>query len=93
MGAHQAASTLLEITLNRLQREGRKVEAEEIEALRQRVQAAYEEQTDIRYGAARLWVDGIVTPAETRKTLIFALSLVYRTLQGKPPFMTGVLQV
>ncbi len=93
MGAHQAASTLLEITVNRLTREGRKVEAEEIALLRQRVQSAYEEQADIRYGAARLWVDGIIPPADTRKTLIWALHIVNRTLPGTGHFRTGVLQV
>ncbi|GBD35728.1 Methylmalonyl-CoA carboxyltransferase 12S subunit [bacterium HR36] len=93
MGAHQAASTLLEITLAGLRREGKEVEAQEIAALRERVRAAYEEQTDVRYAAARLWVDAILEPAQTRQTLIFALRIAQRTKQDKGEFKTGVLQV
>lgn len=93
MGAHQAASTLLDITLAGLRREGKQVEAQEMESLRQRVQTAYEEQTDVRYAAARLWVDQIIDPAETRNILIFALQVVRRNVRPPADFRTGVLQV
>jgi acetyl-CoA carboxylase carboxyltransferase component len=93
MGAQQAASTLLEITLSALRREGKHIEAQEIEALSARVRAAYEEQTDVRYAAARLWVDGIIEPAQTRQVLAFALGVVQRTQQEQRNFITGVLQV
>ncbi|MCS7015494.1 MAG: acyl-CoA carboxylase subunit beta [Gemmatales bacterium] len=93
MGAQQAASTLLEITLAGLRREGRNLEAEELAALRDRIRAAYEEQTDVRYAAARLWVDDILAPADTRRTLIFALHIVSRVPYSDTDFKTGVLQV
>src|SRR5205823_5392063 len=47
MGGEQAASTLLEITVNALKRGGKTLEAEEIEALRRKVEAGYQAQTDV----------------------------------------------
>jgi 3-methylcrotonyl-CoA carboxylase beta subunit len=40
------------------------------------IKASYDEQTDCRYAAARLWVDAIIDPAKTRDALITALSAV-----------------
>src|SRR6202171_591951 len=60
MGGEQAASTLLDITVNALKRAGHEPDVQELAELRQKVQASYEEQTDIRYAAARLWVDNIL---------------------------------
>src|SRR5205814_4400353 len=59
MGGDQAASTLLDISVQALKRAGHQPDAEELEELRQKVKASYDEQTDIRYAAARLWVDAI----------------------------------
>src|SRR5437867_7342601 len=92
MGGEQAASTLLEITVNALRRSGHEPDAEELEELRRKVESSYEEQMDIRYAAARLWVDKILEPAETRDALLIALEIATRYDEGKP-FRTGVLQV
>jgi acetyl-CoA carboxylase carboxyltransferase component len=92
MGGDQAASTLLEITIQALKRGGHEPDAAELEALRKKVADAYEEQTDIRYAAARLWVDQIIDPAETRAALLLALEVATRHDEGRP-FKTGVLQV
>ncbi len=92
MGGEQAASTLLEITVGALKRQGHEPEAEELEELRRKVEASYEEQTDIRYAAARLWVDAIIEPERSREALLRALSVATRHDEGKP-FKTGVLQV
>ncbi len=56
------------------------------------MKASYDEQTDIRYAAARLWVDAIIRPEETRTALLTALAVATRYDDGKP-FKTGVLQV
>jgi acetyl-CoA carboxylase carboxyltransferase component len=56
------------------------------------VEAGYEEQTDVRYAAARLWVDKILDPAQTRSALLTALAVAERHDEGRP-FRTGVLQV
>lgn len=92
MGGEQAASTLLEITVGALRRGGHEPDANELEELRRKVEASYGEHTDIRYAAARLWVDAIIDPAETRSLLLTALEVATRHDSGLP-FKTGVLQV
>lgn len=92
MGGDQAAGTLLDIQVQALKRAGKDPDAEELAALRERVKASYDEQTDIRYGAARLWVDAVVRPEETRAALLTALDVVTRHDDGRP-FKTGVFQV
>jgi acetyl-CoA carboxylase carboxyltransferase component len=92
MGGQQAASTLLEIQVAALKRQGHEPDATELEELRKKVQAAYDEATDVRYAAARLWVDKIIDPAETRAIVRFALAVATRHDEGKA-FKTGVLQV
>jgi acetyl-CoA carboxylase carboxyltransferase component len=92
MGGDQAAGTLLDIQVQALKRQGKEPDAAELAELRDRVKAAYDEQTDVRYAAARLWVDAIIRPEDTRSTLITALSIALRHDEGKP-FKTGVLQV
>ena len=52
---------------------------------------SYEEQTDIRYGAARGWVDAVIKPHETRLWLQAALELLPKS--AETDFRTGVLQV
>jgi 3-methylcrotonyl-CoA carboxylase beta subunit len=92
MGGNQAASTLLDIQVQALKRTGKEPDAAELAALRDKVKASYDEQTDIRYAAARLWVDAIVKPEQTRSALLTALAVATRFDEGKP-FKTGVLQV
>jgi acetyl-CoA carboxylase carboxyltransferase component len=92
MGGEQAASTLLDVHVAALRRQGHKPDAEEMEALRRKVETAYDEETDVRYAAARLWVDKILDPAETRSALLTALAVASRYDDGRP-FKTGVLQV
>lgn len=92
MGGEQAAGTLLEITISALKRQGHEPDAAELEELRRKVEASYAEQTDIRYAAARLWVDRIVYPEETRAALLLALETATRHDDGRP-FRTGVFQV
>jgi acetyl-CoA carboxylase carboxyltransferase component len=91
MGGKQAASTLLDVMVQTLKRKGHEPDAAELEDLRKTVTASYEEKTDIRYAAARLWVDAIIEPDDTRATLIAALDSATRHFEPKP-FQTGVLQ-
>jgi acetyl-CoA carboxylase carboxyltransferase component len=91
MGADQAAETLLALALRDAKREGRTLTQDETEKLRQSIRARYETQTDIRYGAARGWVDAIIRPHETRLWLQTALDLLPTKIEGE--FRTGVLQV
>ncbi|MDB5312875.1 MAG: accD5 [Gemmataceae bacterium] len=92
MGGEQAAGTLLDIQVQALKRAGKEPDAEDLAALRDRVKASYEEQTDIRYAAARLWVDAVIRPEDSRSALLRALDVATRYDDGRP-FKTGVLQV
>jgi acetyl-CoA carboxylase carboxyltransferase component len=92
MGAAQASDTVFSILARARDRGDKKSSPEELEALRAKVKQSYEEQTDIRYGAARGWVDAILQPHETREVLIHLLQYVSRPMP-KARFHTGVIQV
>src|SRR5881398_2015228 len=92
MGAAQASDTVFSILARARDRGDKKASHEELDELRQKVKQNYEEQTDIRYGAARGWVDAIVQPHETREVLIPLLQYVSRPTP-KARFHTGVIQV
>lgn len=88
MGAAQAS----DVVFNILSRSAKDKTPAELDALRAKVKADYTEQTDIRYGAARGWVDAIIQPHDTRSILLRALALASRPTP-KASFHTGVLQV
>ena len=73
MSGASAAGTLVEIRIRTLERGGRKLSDEEKQEIRAGIQASYDAQTDIRYAAARLWVDAILDPAKTRDAVLLAL--------------------
>jgi len=73
MGGQQAASTLLDLQAAQLRRQGRDVDGEVLEELRREVAARYDDALDVRYAAARLWVDEVVAPRELRDVLVRAL--------------------
>jgi acetyl-CoA carboxylase carboxyltransferase component len=91
MSGDAAASTLAEIKLKQLEREGKKVDEKTKKELYESVRATYEHQTDPRYAAARLWVDAIIDPAQTRDALIWSLEAAALNSELKE-FKTGVLQ-
>jgi acetyl-CoA carboxylase carboxyltransferase component len=91
MGAAQASDTVFAV-LARARERDQKASSQELEELRATVKKNYEEQTDIRYGAARGWVDAIIQPHETREVLIRLLQCVSRPTP-KARFHTGVIQV
>jgi 3-methylcrotonyl-CoA carboxylase beta subunit len=76
MSGASAASTLVEIKVKQLERGGKKLSDEERAELQRSIQATYNEQTDCRYAAARLWVDAVIDPLDTRASLITALEAV-----------------
>jgi acetyl-CoA carboxylase carboxyltransferase component len=91
MCAAQASDTVFSILAKAHERGDKKATPEELEELRAKVKQSYEEQTDIRYGAARGWVDAIIQPHETRGVLIRLLDYVSRPTP-KAHFHTGVIQ-
>src|SRR5437773_302308 len=92
MGAAQASDTVFSILARARERGDNKATLEELEELRAKVKQSSEEQTDIRYGAARGWLDVIIQPHETRDVLIRLLEYVSRPTPHAR-FHTGVIQV
>jgi acetyl-CoA carboxylase carboxyltransferase component len=89
MGADQAAGTLLTLA----KRGGATATSpQELKQLQEKITADYQSKTDIRYAAARGWVDAIIPPDATREILIQSLRCVTRP---PPPggFRGGVMQV
>ncbi len=91
MSGASAAGTLMEIKIKQLERGGRKLSEQEKRDLFNSVKETYDRQTDPRYGAARLWVDKIIDPMETRQALITALEAASLNPEVKE-FKVGVLQ-
>jgi 3-methylcrotonyl-CoA carboxylase beta subunit len=88
MGAAQAS----DVVYNIVAKGAKGKTQEELDALRTQVKQGYVEQTDIRYGAARGWVDALLQPHDTRATLIRAFALASRPTPSAA-YHTGVLQV
>jgi acetyl-CoA carboxylase carboxyltransferase component len=91
MSGGAAAGTLVEIKVKQLERGGKKLSDAEKKELFDSVKATYDEQMDPRYGAARLWIDKIIDPVDTRAVLIEALEACALNPDVKE-FKVGVLQ-
>src|ERR1700736_3275271 len=91
MGGDAAAGTLVEIKIRQLERGGKKLSEEERKDLFDSTKRTYDEQTDPRYGAARLWIDKIIDPVETRDAITQALEAAALN-PDVPEFKVGVLQ-
>ena len=91
MSGDAAAGTLVEIKMKQLERSGKKLTEEEKKELSDSVKKTYDEQTDPRYGAARLWIDKIIDPMETRQAITQALEAASLN-PDVPEFKVGVLQ-
>ena len=74
MGGEQAAKTLLQIQVAAMKAKGGEVPAEEEQRLLQEIKQRYETQTTPYYAAARLWVDAIIDPKETRRVISEGIS-------------------
>ena len=91
MSGEAAAGTLVEIKVKQLERQGQKLDEKQRGELYEAVKRTYAEQMDPRYGAARLWVDKIIDPMDTREALITALKAAALNPEI-PEFKVGVLQ-
>jgi acetyl-CoA carboxylase carboxyltransferase component len=91
MSGDAAAKTLVDIRVSQLEKQGKQVGDEEREQLMRDTRRRYTKALDPRYAAARLWVDAIIPPADTREALITALDVAALN-PHVPEFRTGVLQ-
>ena len=91
MSGDSAASVLVEIKLKQLERSGQKITDEQRQELTEATKKTYDEQTDPRYGAARLWIDKIIDPIDTRDAITLALEAAALNPEVAE-FKVGVLQ-
>jgi 3-methylcrotonyl-CoA carboxylase beta subunit len=74
MGGEQAASVLATVRREGLEKSGKSWSKEDEEAFKQPIRDQYETQGHPYYASARLWDDGVIDPAETRRVLALAIS-------------------
>src|SRR3984957_5331904 len=91
MSGASAANTLAEVRAKQMERGGKVLSEAEKKALHDEIKATYDAQADPRYGAARLWIDAIIDPAQTRPVLMTALEACALN-SDVPRFNPGVLQ-
>lgn len=92
MGAQQAARTMLDVNVAALKRQGKHVDDAELSQMAEDLRARYDRETDIRYAAARGWIDAVIDPSRTREVLMTALDIAVRQRECAP-LATGVFQV
>jgi 3-methylcrotonyl-CoA carboxylase beta subunit len=91
MGGHQAARVLTDIQINNLKVKGQLPDAEAEKVLYDKIKKKYDEQESPFYAAARLWVDSIIKPAETRSFISMGIEMANHA--PVVPFNVGVIQV
>ena len=91
MGGAQAAKVLLQIQVSAKKKRGETVSEAQEQKLLQEIQAKYDKQTTPWYAAARLWVDEIIDPAQTRETLSLGIAMANNGRMDDQ-YSTGALQ-
>lgn len=92
MGGTQAAKVLMQIEASALKRKGKKITEAEQEKLFRKIKEKYDKQTKADYAAARLWIDAIINPSETRKWISVGIEAAnHAPIEER--FNMGVLQV
>ncbi|MEZ4894758.1 MAG: carboxyl transferase domain-containing protein [Saprospiraceae bacterium] len=91
MGGEQAAKVMTQIQVQTLKSKGEAPDPEAEQALFEKIKAGYDAQTTPYYAAARLWVDAIIDPRDTRKWISMGIEAANNAPVEK--FNVGVLQV
>ena len=90
MGGTQAAKTLMQIQVASLKAKGEELDEEKEQQLFNEIKDKYDQQTSPYYAAARLWVDAIINPLETRKVISMGIEAANNAQVEK--FNVGVIQ-
>ncbi|MFN5693504.1 MAG: carboxyl transferase domain-containing protein, partial [Bacteroidota bacterium] len=90
MGGEQAAKTLLQIEKASLKAKGEIIDPEVEKQLLAKITDRYNAQTTPYYAAARLWVDAIISPMDTRKWISMGIEAANHA--PVKPFNPGILQ-
>ena len=91
MGGAQAAKVLLQIEMASLKSKGEEISKEKEEELFNRIKKKYDDQTSPYYAAARLWVDAIIDPVQTRKWISIGIAASNQNEDVKS-YKVGVIQ-
>ncbi|GAA4444565.1 carboxyl transferase domain-containing protein [Pontibacter saemangeumensis] len=91
MSGAAAANTLLQIQVSSLKARGEVITPEAEAELLERITNKYNEELSPYYAAARLWVDGIIDPLETRKVISMGIEAANHAPIEKP-YNVGVIQ-
>ena len=91
MGGSQAAKTLAQIQVAKLEKQGKTLSDVDKEAILHQIESRYESQTSAYYAAARLWVDEIIDPIDTRRWLSMSIEMADHNA-AIPKFNPGVIQ-
>ena len=91
MGGEQAAKVLAQIQIATLKAKGEEVNKEKEDELFAKIKARYDAQTSPYYAAARLWVDAIIDPLDTRKWIAQGILAANNSPITKQ-FSVGVIQ-
>jgi len=91
MGGAQAAKVLLQIEMASLKSKGEEISKEKEEELFNRIKKKYDDQTSPYYAAARLWVDAIIDPVQTRKWISIGIAASNQNEDIKS-YKVGVIQ-
>jgi acetyl-CoA carboxylase carboxyltransferase component len=92
MGGKQASETLLSIKVQQMSAKGMKISKEDQDKMLSEIANRYNSELDPLYAAARLWIDGIVDPANTRKITSHCIEIASNN-PNIPKFNPGVIQV
>lgn len=90
MSGNSAAKTLLQIRVASLKAQGKIISKEEETQLLKEITDRYNEQLSPYYAAARLWVDGVIDPQETRQVISMGIEAANHAPVEK--FNVGVIQ-
>lgn len=74
MGGEQAAGVLISLKIRQLQKEGKEVTKEMEEEMKRPIIEMYDREGHPYFSSARLWDDGVIDPADTRRVLAMSLS-------------------
>jgi len=91
MGGEQAAKVLLSIEMASQKAKGQEFTQEKEKELFDKIKDRYDEQTKPQYAAARLWIDAIIDPAETRKHIAMGIEAANNS-PAERTYNVGVLQ-
>ncbi len=91
MGGSQAAKVLMQIEVASLKSKGQSITPEKEQEMFDKIKDRYDTQTKPQYAAARLWIDGIIDPADTRGHIAMGIEAA-NNAPAEKPYNVGVLQ-